>query len=121
MWIRRASSWPANHLRADTGLALDACQELAAVGRLARGARGRGQDGVHFVRLGDALEGGERAQGAGRGVGGEGSAVEPAGAEPDHRLLAVDDLEGEVLAHAHDDHVNGVGTDVDGRQPHDVI
>ena len=51
-------------------------------------------------------------------VGGEAPAVEPAGAEPDHLFLAVDDFEGQVRADLHDDHVDGVRADVDGGQTH---
>ena len=46
------------------------------------------------------------------------AAVEAAGAEPDHFLLAVDDLEREVGADAHHDHVDRVGADVDGGEAH---
>ena len=53
-------------------------------------------------------------------VVGELAAVEPAGAQADHFLLAVDDLEGQVRADLHDDHVDRVGADVDGRKSHGV-
>ena len=46
------------------------------------------------------------------------AAVEPPGAEPDHLFLAIDDLERKVGPHAHDDHVDRVGTDVDGGEAH---
>ena len=49
-----------------------------------------------------------------------GAAVEPAGSEPHHRFFAVDDLERQVLAHAHDEHVNGVGADIDGGYAHEL-
>ena len=46
------------------------------------------------------------------------AAVEAAGAEPDHFLFAVDDLERQVGAHLHHDHVDRVGADVDGSDAH---
>ena len=42
--------------RADPGCALDCLEKLPAVFRLARGARGRREDLVHFVRFGEAFE-----------------------------------------------------------------
>ena len=41
-----------------------------------------------------------------------------AGAEAHHLLLAIDDLEREIGPHAHHDHVERVGADVDGGDPH---
>ena len=48
-------------------------------------------------------------------VGREASAVQAAGAEPDHILFAIDDFEGEIGPDPHHDHVDRVGADVDGR------
>ena len=45
-------------------------------------------------------------------------AVEAAGAQPDHFFFAVDHFEGEIRPHPHDDHVQGVGADVDGGKTH---
>ena len=45
-------------------------------------------------------------------------AVEAAGAQADHFLFAVDDLERQVGPHLHHDHVDRVGADVDGGQTH---
>ncbi len=45
-------------------------------------------------------------------------AVQAAGAQPDHFLLAIDDFEREIGADPDDDHVNGIGADVDGCQAH---
>ena len=50
--------------------------------------------------------------------GRERPAIQAAGPEADHFLFAVDDLEGEVGAHAHDDHVHRIGPDVDGGDTH---
>src|SRR4051812_21255574 len=44
--------------------------------------------------------------------------VEPAGAQPDHFLLAVDDLEGEVRTHPDDDHVERIGAYINGGKAH---
>jgi hypothetical protein len=45
-------------------------------------------------------------------------AVETAGAETDHVLLAVDDLERQIGTHPNDDHVQRVRADVDGGKAH---
>ena len=45
-------------------------------------------------------------------------AVEPPCAEPDHVLFAIDDLERQVRTDLDDDHVDGVGADVDGSDAH---
>ena len=51
-------------------------------------------------------------------LGRERAAVQPAGAQPDHFLFAVDDFEGQIGADLHDDHVDRVGADVDGGDAH---
>jgi hypothetical protein len=107
-----------DHPWTDAGLPLDLRQELAAVSRFARRARCRGENLVDAVRIGQPLEFGERLQRGGHRVGGQRLAVEPARAKPDHDLFAIDDFERQILAHAHDDHVDGVGADVDGRDAH---
>ena len=98
----------------------DAREELAAVFGLARGAGRRGEDLVDLVRVGQALELRQRLQRRVHGRVGELAAVEPAGAQADHLLLAVDDLEGQVRTDPHDDHVDRVGADVDGGKSHGV-
>ncbi len=45
-------------------------------------------------------------------------AVEAAGAQPDHVLFAVDDLERQIRPNPAHDHVDRVGADVDGRDAH---
>jgi hypothetical protein len=86
--------------------------------RLARRAgRGR-QDLVHLVRLGEPPELGEGGESRFHGRLGQPPAVEAAGAEPHHLLLAVNDFEGQVGADLDDDHVDRIGPDVDGSQTH---
>ena len=48
----------------------------------------------------------------------EAAAVEAAGAQPDHVFFAVDDLERQIRADLHHDHVDRVGADVDGGDAH---
>src|SRR5262249_42621350 len=45
----------------------------------------------------------------------------PAGAEPHHLLLAIDDLEREVAADTYDDHVQRIRADVDGCDAHQFL
>ena len=97
---------------------LDPRQELAAVPRFAGRARRRGENLVDAVRFGQSLELGERLQRGGHRLRRQRLAVEAAGAEPDHRLLAIDDFERQIRPHAHDDHVNRVRADVDGGDAH---
>ncbi len=117
--MRRASSGSRDDARTNTGFLLDAGEKLAAVARLTRGAGGRGQHGVHLARLGQPVELRQRLQCGVHRLGGEGLAVETAGAEPDHGLLAIDDLEGQVLAHPHDEHVDGIRADIDRCYAHE--
>ena len=93
-------------------------QKVRAVFGLARGARGDGDDLVHAVRIGEPLELRHHLQRGVRGFGRERAAVEPAGAEPHHFLLAIDDFEREIGPHPHDDHVQRIGADIDGGYTH---
>ena len=102
----------------DAGPLADGVQELAPVVRLADGARRGGDDLVHVVRLGQARELAERLEGREHRRLGERAPAEAAGAEPDHLLLAVDDLERAVRPYLHDDDVDGIGADVDGGDAH---
>ena len=72
--------------------------EIPAVVRLAGGAGGGRDDFVDLVRFGQPLEFGQRLQRRRHGGRREAAAVQAAGAEPDHVLFAIDDLEGEVRA-----------------------
>ena len=105
----------------DAGFALDAREELAAVAGLAGGAGRHGENLVDAVGIGEPLEGRQRLERCRHRLGRERAAVETAGAEPDHGLLAVDDLEREIRTHAHDDHVNRVGPDIDRGDAHGKI
>lgn len=105
-----------DHPGADAGLARDGLQEFAAVFRLARRARGRGDDLIDLVRLGQAPEFREHLERRVHCLRCEGATAEAAGAQPDHFLLAVHDLKREVGPHAHHDHVERIGADVDGGQ-----
>ena len=77
-----------------------------------------GDDLVDLVRFGDAPELGERLQRGADRRRRQAAAVEAAGAQPDHVLFAVDDLERQVRPHLDHDHVDRVGSDVDGSDAH---
>jgi hypothetical protein len=107
-----------DHARPDAGLLDDAREELRAVLGLAHGARRRGEDFVHAVRLGDAPEFGERQKRGAHRLLGQAAPVEAAGPQPHHLLLAVDYLERQIGADANHDHVDRVRADVDGGEAH---
>ena len=107
--------------RTDAGVPLDFSEEFAAVFGLARGARGRRDDLVHAVRLGQPLELREGPQGGRHCLRCQGPPVESARSEAHHRLLAVDDLEGQIGPHLDHDHVDRIRSDVDGRDTHQLI
>jgi hypothetical protein len=107
-----------NHLDADAGLAVDLGDEIAAVLRLARGAGGGGDDLVDLVRVGDAAELRHGLERRGHGGGRQVAAVEAARPEADHVFFAVDDLERQIRADLHHDHVDRVGSDIDGGDSH---
>ena len=77
-----------------------------------------GDDLVDAVRVGETPELRQHLQRGVRGFGRQRAAVEAAGAKPDHFLLAVDDLERQVGADAHDDHVQRIRADIDGGDTH---
>ena len=99
----------------------DGLEEFAAVFGFAGGAGRDGDDFVDPVRFGQPPEFREHLQRGVHRLGRERPAVEAAGAQPDHFLLAVDDLEGQVGADLHHDHVEGVGADVDGGDAHSQL
>ena len=107
-----------DHARADAGLVGDRLEEFAAVLRFARGAGRDGDDFVHAVRIGEPAELRQHLQRGVHRFGRQGAAVEPARAEPDHFLFAVDDFERQVGTHLHDDHVQRIGADIDGGDTH---
>ena len=96
----------------------DGLEEFAAVFGLAGGAGRDGDDLVHAVRFGEPAEFRQHLQRRVHRLRRERAAVEAAGAQPDHFLLAVDDLEGQIGPDLHDDHVQRVGADVDGGDAH---
>ena len=104
--------------RANARLLHRRLEELAAVFGFADGARGDGNDLVDAVRVGQSPEFRQHLERGVHGLRGQCAAVEPARAQPDHFLFAVDDFEGQIGADAHDDHVQRVGADVDGGQAH---
>ena len=118
--MSRASSVPGDDARADAGLPVDRREELAAVLGFAHGARRDRDDLVDPVRLGQPPELRQHLQRGVHRLGRQRPAVEAAGAQADHFLLAVDDLEGEIGPHLHDDHVERVGADVDGGDAHSL-
>ena len=104
---------------ADAGLPRHLGNEIPAVVRLARGARRAGDNLVNLVGIGDAFELSQRLQRRGDRGRCEAPAVEPAGAEPHHFLLAIDDLEGQVRTDPHHNHMDGIGADVDRSDVHE--
>ncbi len=95
-----------------------AAQERAAVLGFARGAGRRRENLVDLCDCGEPVELRQRLQRRVHGGLGQAPAVEAAGAEPDHFLFAVDDLERQVRADPDDDHVDRVGADVDCGESH---
>ncbi len=116
--MRRASSLPVMMRgRMPVWLSM-AASRVAAVLGFPRGAGRGGEDLVHLVRARQALELRQRLQRGAHGLAGQASSVEPAGAQSHHLLLAVDDFEREIRAHADHDHVDRVGADVDRGKAH---
>ena len=107
-----------NHAGPDAGLGRDRLQELAAVLGFAGRARRDGHDLVDPVRFGQPPEFRQHLQRGVHRFGRERAAVEAAGAQPDHLLFPIDDLEREIGADPHDDHVQRIGPDIDGGNTH---
>ena len=105
----------------DAGPLPDRGQELPAVLRLAHRAGRRRHHLVHLVRFGQTLELRQRLQRRAHRRLGQRAPAETAGAEPDHLLLAVHDLERVVRPDLHHDHVDGVRADVEGGYAHGQI
>ena len=102
----------------DSCLSHDLGDEVAAIFRFAGGAGGGRDDFVHLVRLGEAPELDQRLQRGGHRRGCEIFSVQATGPEPDHIFFAVYDFEGQVRTDSHHNHVNGVGSDIDGGNTH---
>ena len=107
-----------DHADANASLPIDFGDEVAAVVGFAGRARGAGDDLVDLVRLGDATELGQRLEGGGYRRWRQAAAAEPAGAKPDHILFPVDDLKRQVGTNLNHDHMDRVGTDIDGGDAH---
>ena len=118
--MSRASSVPVMMRGRMPVRALDGLEKLAAVFGLARRAGGRGEDLVDLMRPGEPFELRQRLQRRGHRLVRQLLAVEAAGAQPDHFLFAIDDLEGEIRADPDHDHVDGIGADVDGSETHEA-
>ena len=105
---------PGDDARSDPGLLGDRLQELAAVFRFARRARGNGDDLVDAVRFGQPPEFRQHLERGVHRFRRERAPVEPARAQTDHFLFPVNDFEGQVGADLDHDHVERIGADVDG-------
>ena len=81
-------------------------------------AGSHGDHFIDFMTLSETPELRQHLQGTVHRLRSERPSVEAAGAKPDHILLAVDHLEGQVRAHLDHDHVDGVGADVDCGDAH---
>ncbi len=93
---------------------LEEFDEVGAVGAFADGAGGVGQDDVAVEAAGDALVAAEDLVGVDHGAAGKPVADEGGGAKLGELLLGAEDAEGELVGDFDDDHVHGVGADVDG-------
>ncbi len=109
---------PGNHVWTNARLIRDGLEELAAVLGFPRGTCRDGNDFVHRMRFGQTPEFRENLKRSMHRLRRQRLAVKTARAQPDHLFLAIDDLERQVGPDLHDDHVDGVGADVDGRNPH---
>src|SRR5476649_259382 len=110
-----------DHAWTNAGLLRDRLQEFAAVLGLPRRAGGDGDNLINLMGFGQTPEFRENLKRRVHRLGRQRPAVEAAGAQADHFLLAIDDLEGEVRAHLHHNHVDGVGPDIDGRNAHKSV
>jgi hypothetical protein len=75
---------------------------------------------VDAMRFGQPPEFREHLERRMHDLGRERPSIEPAGAETDHFLLAIDDLERQVRPDPYDDHVERVRADVDGGYAHEI-
>ena len=109
-----------NDLDTDTGPPIHLGDEIAAVFGLTGGTRGGGDDLVHLMRVRQLLEFRERLAGPPPWRSGSGAYRQARRTQPDHVFFSVDDLKRQVGAHLHNDHVDGIGPDVDGGYAHAV-
>ena len=104
--------------RADARMPLDGVEELAAILRLAHGARRNGDNFFYAMRFGQTPEFRQHLERCMHRLRRERLAVKATGTEPDHLLLPIDHLEGEVGPYLHHYHVDRVGSDVDRSDAH---
>ena len=88
--------------------------EVAAVDGFADGGGGVGEDDIAVEAVGDALIAGEDVEGVVDGALGEAMVDEGGGAEVGEVFVGGEGFEGEGVGDFDDDHVEGVGADVDG-------
>jgi hypothetical protein len=98
----------------------DRMQEFAAVFGFARGARCYRDDFVHPMRLREPCELGQDLEGGMHRFRCQRAAAETAGAQADHLFFTIDHFEGQIRSHADNDHVQRIGPDIDGGDPHAV-
>ena len=103
---------------ADSCLLRDGMEELAAVLGFANRAGRHRDDAIDAVRVRQAPELRQYLERGMHNLGRERPPVEAAGTEAHHFLLAIDDFKRQIGPHAHDDHVQGVGADIDGGDAH---
>ena len=107
-----------NDPRADSRLLCDRVEKFAAVLGFANRAGRHGNDAIDAVGFSQAAKFRQDLERGVHDLGRERAPVQPAGAEAHHFLLAIDDFERQIRPHAHDDHVQRVGADVDGGDAH---
>ena len=110
---------PRNHANPYAGLPFHLRDEIAAVVSFASGRGRRSHNLVNFVRNRETLELGKCLQGSPDGRGRETASVKTSRAQTNHFLFPINDFEGQVWADLHDDHVDGVRSNVDGGNTHE--
>ena len=101
-------------LDAEAEAGFGGADEVAAVDGFADGGGGVSQDDIAVEAVGDALVAGEDVEGVVDGAGGEAVMDEGGGAEVGEVFVGGEGFEGEGVGDFDDDHVEGVGADVDG-------
>jgi CHAD domain-containing protein len=109
---------PRDNPRPNAGLLGDGLEELAAVLGFTRGAGRNGDNFLDAMRFGQTLELREHLETCMHRLRRKSFPVKAAGPEPDHLLFPVDDLERQIRPDLHDDHVDGIGADVDSGDAH---
>jgi hypothetical protein len=109
---------PGNDANSDPRLPFHLGNEIAAILGFACSAGGCRNDFIDFVGICEPLELCQRLQRRCNGGGRQLPAVEAASPEADHILFAINDFERQVGTDLNYDHVDGVGSDVDGGNAH---